>query len=255
MARLKLILSLIVIVALVAIVAIQYQTGISLHAENENLRRQLAELSQLRAENERLSNLVAHADSSAAQEQLLELLRFRAEVTSFRKQTNELEVLRRQNQQLSEHFAARENVAVPKSGDKLPPDVPAEDIHPKEAWVYAGYTTPDAALQSTTWAMSQINKEIFMAGIDPDSRETKYKEADFEKQAPEESEKIQAFRIVQRYARDDTAFLTVYIEDSREGHDGKTVNLSFKYNGGQWQMVGPAGEELSRMHSAPGALP
>lgn len=55
----------IVIVAVGTPLILQHQSQLKLHAENTALRRQIDQLAQLTADNERLSNLLAHAASSA----------------------------------------------------------------------------------------------------------------------------------------------------------------------------------------------
>src|SRR5438128_9578846 len=66
--------------------ALQYQAGVRLREENQSLRQQLEQLNQVAEENERLSNLVARANSPQTNGPLSELLRLRAEVSRLRKE-------------------------------------------------------------------------------------------------------------------------------------------------------------------------
>ena len=69
---------------------------------SELLQEQAARLAELAAENQRLSNLVAQARTTALPEdQFRELLRLRGEIGPLRQAASELDRLRTTNQQLS----------------------------------------------------------------------------------------------------------------------------------------------------------
>jgi RNA polymerase sigma factor (sigma-70 family) len=87
----KLLLAGALIVAVVLPLVIQHQTGVQLREENRSLRRQVDEASQLKAENSRLSGLLASQKVSdgLTRAQLSELLRLRSEVTRLRQQTTQ----------------------------------------------------------------------------------------------------------------------------------------------------------------------
>jgi hypothetical protein len=94
--------SAIVVAGAVVPAAIQHQNQIKLRQENQTLRQQLDQLSKLREENDRPSNLVAQASNSKLQasEQFSELLGLRAEVGQLRQQTIELATLQKEYQQI-----------------------------------------------------------------------------------------------------------------------------------------------------------
>jgi len=79
---------------------IQHCAQVKLHAENESLRLQAERSAQLRAENNRLSNLVVQEKSALSDDQFRELLKLRGEVAMLRKQTNAIQKLREENRQL-----------------------------------------------------------------------------------------------------------------------------------------------------------
>jgi hypothetical protein len=81
-----------------------------LRENNELLGEKISRIAQLEAENERLSNLVVSAKSSAPQPSgpFRELLRLRGEVGTLRQQTNELGGLRKANSRLSQAVADAE---------------------------------------------------------------------------------------------------------------------------------------------------
>jgi len=68
---------------------IQNQAKVTLREENQALRLQMGAMTSLQAENDRLSNLLAQANSSQARPDY-ELLRLRGEVGLLRRQTNEM---------------------------------------------------------------------------------------------------------------------------------------------------------------------
>ncbi len=100
MNKLKLIIGLIVVAGTVTIWTVQHQVERRLVSENESFQRQLERMTQLEADNERLSNLLAQANSALPNAQFTELLKLRGEIGLLRQQTKELQILREQNQQL-----------------------------------------------------------------------------------------------------------------------------------------------------------
>jgi hypothetical protein len=104
-----------VLIACALIVFQQRQAQDKLRAEDESMRRQIA---QLKADNEKLSNFAAQTKSSSSlpDDQFNELLKLRGEVGLLRRQvddlcqqTNSLGKLRDENQQLQARDAAAQN--------------------------------------------------------------------------------------------------------------------------------------------------
>ena len=133
--------------------AVEHQAGLRLGQDNRALRQQLGQLAGLVAENERLSNLVAQASHSPSlpNDQLKELLRLRGEVGVLRQQSKELETLREENRQAR---TALESSPKPQSTSPAGGAATA-DYWPRDSWTFAGYASPDAALQSFVWAASK----------------------------------------------------------------------------------------------------
>jgi len=92
-----------VLIACALIVFQQRQAQDKLRAEDESMRRQIA---QLKADNEKLSNFAAQTKSSPSlpDDQFNELLKLRGEVDVLRRQTNELVQLREENRQMQKEF-------------------------------------------------------------------------------------------------------------------------------------------------------
>ena len=137
---------------------VNYQHRARLQQENESLRENLARLSQLARENERLSNALQLAQSaqSVARDQQRELLRLRSEVGGLREEKRQWDSLKAQQ------------AANLKAADTARPNQP-ERI-PRAAWAFAGYSSPEAALESIAWAMSQGDVKAFLASVTPEAQ-------------------------------------------------------------------------------------
>jgi hypothetical protein len=114
---------------------IQRQSLVMQREENQALRQQIYQLAKLEAENDRLSNLVARAQSTA-DDQLHELLRLRGEVGSLRRQTKELGKLQSENQRL------RSSLLTSKPATQTP--LIRESL-PRQSWAFVGYADPESA--------------------------------------------------------------------------------------------------------------
>ena len=88
--------SAVVVAAVATPLAIQQRAQSQLRAQNESLRRQGDQLTELQAENAKLSNLVAQAQAAAPDWRMDELLRLRGEVGSLRRQLAEAGQIQKQ---------------------------------------------------------------------------------------------------------------------------------------------------------------
>jgi hypothetical protein len=132
-ARTALIAIVIVIGAAAAALVKQNQAQVKLIQENADLRQQVDQLAALQADNERLSNQLAQAQSGGgggqrlAPDQLRELVKLRGEVSLLRSQKNqlqsqssELENLREENRQLRDRPSAQ---AAAPAAPRIDPEV------------------------------------------------------------------------------------------------------------------------------------
>lgn len=236
MTKLKLGIVTIVIAGMATLLAVQHHAQVKLHEEYGALRDRVDQLSGLAVENNRLSNLVAHANSSLANDQLKELLRLRSEVGLLRRQTNELAKLREENRQLRATLAVGEALLSTNS----PPMTPPENIFPKESWAFAGYATPEAALQSFTWAMSTGDVRTFQASMSPDGQQQlagKYEgksDAEIAASMVSDMDKTSGYRILGKdVASESEVTLTIYI-------DGEATQARIKMQkiGNDWKFAG-----------------
>ncbi len=135
--------SLIIVTLVAASVAIplviQHRDQVKLRQSNQFLRQQMDQLSQLRIENERLSNLVAEAKSpqQLANDQFNELLRLRGEVGVLRQEISEMRKQKPANTQTLTSASETSRPPMVAFGTEL------SDM---------GATTPERAVTSLIWA-------------------------------------------------------------------------------------------------------
>src|SRR5882672_10157724 len=93
------VISAVLLVAAAALLVIQQQAIRRLSRENQTLDQQANQLTQLTAENERLSNLVTQATGAQlhANEQEGELLKLRGEMGRLRQADKDLDTMREEN--------------------------------------------------------------------------------------------------------------------------------------------------------------
>ena len=183
----------------------------------------------LMAENERMSNLVAQANSpqSLPDDQSLELLRLRGEAGLLRRQTRELEAVRNENLQ------ARGGGAAPTAG-----------YWPRGAWAFAGYASPDAALQTYLWSANNGDLKALRASATGEVRKQMDEElggkseTEVSNMARDHIASLKSVRVLNREVQaDDAVVLTAVFE---ERTNTQTVKLLMKKVGNDWKFSGPA---------------
>ena len=98
MTRFKIILiGAIAIAGVAASLVIQHQAQVKVRENDAALRQQDSRLAELAVEHQRLSNLIAQANSAAAMDRTAELMKLRSQAETLRKQTNELQKQRVEN--------------------------------------------------------------------------------------------------------------------------------------------------------------
>ena len=217
-----------------------HQDRLRLREENKTLRQQLAQMASLGAENERLSNLVSEVSRprSVSDDQLGELLRLRGELGVLREQSKELEALRNANRKVSTPLdsSLKAQSAAPAGA------AATADYWPREAWVFAGYASPDAALQSSFWASNQGDVKTFLGGIEGEILQKVQKDSEGKSEdelsakAIAEVASLKSVRILNREVRaEDTVVLTAEFE---EGNSTHTTKLLMKKFGNDWKLSG-----------------
>jgi hypothetical protein len=220
--------------------SLEHQTGLGLREENAKLRQQLGQMTGLAAENERLTRLLAETrrPQSLSDDQLRELLRLRGEVGVLREQSKELETLRNENRRAS---ATLENSAKAQSAAPMGA-VATADYWPRDSWAFAGYTSPDAALQSSFWAASKGDVTTFLGGLEGDILQQVRKDAEGKSgdemcaKTMAEVASLKSVRILSREVRaEDTVVLTgEFVEENGT----QTNKLLMKKYGNDWKLAG-----------------
>lgn len=226
--------ALVVAVAIIAALwTLERDANRRLRAQNAMTRRLSAQLSDLEFQNARLSNIVAQITTPLADEQLAELAKLREEVQKLRRQTNDVVALQTQLSRLRNELASARG----SMGSNAPPDVPAQDIYPRDSWKFSGYDTPENTLESVTWAISQGDESSYMAGLSPELSQEMQGElngADFSETGPLELGDVTGFRIADRQAvSDDEVIYTLYMDG-----EGDQVDMVLDYVNGAWVIVG-----------------
>jgi hypothetical protein len=200
-------------------------------------RHLLARLNDLEVENFRLSNTVAQANTPLSEIQLAELDRLRDEVQSLRRRTNDIVTLQTELRRVrAELSKTREEMA-----SNGPPNVPPDDIYPRDSWTFAGFDTPEDTLESVTWAISEGDQDTYLAGLSPDLREEmqlQLADGSFGEAGPTEMSGATGYRIVDRETvSDNERNFTVYMDG-----DGGIVSLTLTNGGDGWKVSGENGE-------------
>ena len=210
-AKLRFVIFVVAIIALAVLLGKLYEARRQLRSQSASLQEQFRRLEDLEAENTRLSNIVARASTPLSEVQLAELQQLRAEVESLRNRTNEIAALRAELTRLR-------GVLSQAGGSSAagPPDVPAEDIYPRDSWEFAGYDTPENAIESLMWAVSQGDQDTYAAGLTPelqDDLQDDLANGSFATDAPLEMGDITGYRIVDRNViSDGEVTITVYVD-------------------------------------------
>jgi len=235
----KFVVSAIAAIGLASILVWQHFSNESLRQDNDALQQRLAAFKELSD----ATTPAAIDDAALNEDQHAELLRLRAEATQLQSQTNQITVLTEANQKLRDSLrAARTPVDATASKKKGPEDALPQDIHPKDSWAYRGYSTPDATIESTLWAMMHGDKDAALRAFSPDMLPDMAKQLEG-KDFAEEMKKMNMaeFRVLDRQQiSPDEMILSVYT--ARQDENGNNVNNSqedtvFRRINGEWKVT------------------
>ena len=235
-------------VALTAGVIVQTMRVSTLNTQNAVLRQQLADL---QAQVDHLSTAAAQPKApSVSDEDRSELLRLRNQAAQLKQVTNELQRLRGQVQQLqAAHQQAR--AVAPPAAD--PNSATATGSVPRESWSFVGYATPESALQSAIFAMSQGDYSTFLASMTPE--EAARMQKTFEGKTPEqiseegkrETARATSFQVLSKQElAPDRVMLNVFVA----GED-RAQRLIMQKIGEEWKWAGNANRRQQQTVPAP----
>lgn len=195
----------------------------------DSSRQLLARLNDLEIENFRLSNTVAQANAPLADLQLAELDKLRQEVQLLRRRTNDIVTLQAELRRIRTELLSARNA--------MASNVPPGDIYPRDQWTFAGFDTPEDALESLTWAISEGDEDTYLAGLAPELRmemQSTLGDGSFANAGPLEMSNATGYRIVDRESVSDSErIFTVYMDG-----DGNEVSLTLTNSPDGWQVSG-----------------
>lgn len=220
-----------VMIGLAAGLVIQTVRHSALSTANQQLEQRIAEFQTQLATPDQPAAPVA--STGIGEEQQIELLRLRSQASQLRAATNESQRLRAQMDQLR---ASRQPTVAPSAAGAGA----AGEAVPKEAWSFAGYATPEAALQAVLAAMTHGDYNAYVAALSPE--EAQRVSEQFGGKTPEEisekwrrqTEKLTSYRIVdQDAASAEETVLIVYMAGEK-----KLLPMQMRKVGQEWKYAG-----------------
>ena len=214
-----------------------------LRVENQSLRKQLEAFTAQSLAPQRAETVVTPTSEPPDSE----LIRLRGEVVTLRHEKNELERVRKENENLritqtQERERARAEVAAAQA--QRPAPQPVGKL-PRDAWTFAGYENPEAALQSLLWAGAAGNSETLLASFTPEQLKRMQTEDGANRSEQEvldrmakQISKIKGFQILTVDSRSaDEAVVTMFLE-GLEGSE-QTQRMKMQRVNNAWRLAGP----------------
>jgi len=219
-----------IVVGLAAGLVIQGVRFGALRQANQQLQRDVSELQRQVAEREQ--SAAPGASAAMTEEERGELLRLRNQAAQLRTATNELQRLRAQAIQLGAPAAQTTGVPSQTAG------AATGEAIPRESWSFAGYATPEAAVQSLMFGMSQGNYDVALASLTPDEagEETRNKTPEqLREQWLRDTARISTYRILDRdeISAEETV-LMVYATGEKKA----VLPMKMKKVGEEWKFAG-----------------
>jgi len=224
MSKLKLgTISAVVIGGLVASLVVQHQSLARLREDNRSLQQQVEELRD--AKNQLAQVAVDQDELAKRQRDQSELLRLRGEVGVLRRQTKELDAL---EASLKTQSAGTVETAA------------TADYWPRDSWAFAGYASPDAALQTFVWAASEGDLKTLLGSVTGEAQKRIEKdlegksEGEASRKAIDDAINLKSVRVYHRNVQsDDTVIIQAGYENGRITYVEK---LFMKKIGNEWKL-------------------
>jgi hypothetical protein len=235
MTKLKLAtISTVAIGGLVTSLVVQHQSLARLRQDNRSLQQQVEELRD--AKSQLAKAAVDPGELAKRQRDQSELLRLRGEVSVLRQQTKELDALRSENHQVR---AALEASLKTQSAGTVE-TVATADYWPRDSWAFAGYASPDAALQTFVWAASRGDLKTLLGSVTGEAQKRIEKdmegksEGEASLKAIDDAINLKSVRVYHRNVQsDDTVIIQTGYENGRVTYAEK---LFMKKIGNEWKV-------------------
>ena len=182
-----------------------------LQAENEALRAEVAEL-KARAEAEAQSTSTRDTELKRLQADARDAVRLRGEITQLRSGSKDSESLRAENQRLKAENQSLRSAGAAAAATPAP-TAPAAGDFPREAWTFAGYQTPEAALISAIYSMQQGNPKQYFDSLTTEEQLRMTKA--WENKTPEE--------IAAKHVSDTSKITSIKVLSTQETAPGQMV--------------------------------
>jgi hypothetical protein len=193
-------------------------------------------------------NVDSETDADAADK--LELLRLRNEVRQLREGAKELDKLRAE---LAASKVENSGLRAAQAGGQSP-STNAPGLVTRQDWRFVGYSSPEATLQSFTYAMGSGDFDAFLAALAPADRElfmnnSQMTKEKFAAEAAQGAEKMVGYRILGRdpASTDEKVILAIEVLEA----DGKSKQqpLTFIRDGQEWRMSQEGRKQRNRTPS------
>jgi RNA polymerase sigma factor (sigma-70 family) len=237
--KLKITVAAAVLAAAGTALVLQHQAGNQLRADNADLQRSVAQLTE-EAQAARQAVLPPTQESSRQNGSLAELLRLRGEVARLQQQAIEPKPA----------ATASAKAAPPAMADRHgEPFVVGGDFVPVEQWGNAGSTTPEAAAMTMMWALLSKNLQLMNDNREPLTEEFKRYLAENNPRALNEEimleqtasmlNGVQAMRanvLKTSLEKPDEAHLELVFKRHPSAQGVETITMPLKSIGGRWRM-------------------
>jgi RNA polymerase sigma factor (sigma-70 family) len=231
MTKLKVALGTVVAAGIGTTLVLERQAQAKLGEDNRVLQQQVEQLTRLSEANQGLSDLLAQGSTNGSPLDQLGRLR------------NEAAQLRQQKRGLEQALAENRQLRSARAGESARPLSPSERwpnplfVLPKESWTFAGYATPETAVQSMLWAGLSGDAEAILNSSVPEMRDEAKTQAAKERMATIISGNMKRWsglRILEKQTlADDEVAFTVHAQ----GVDS-VFKLKFKRIGAEWKANG-----------------
>jgi hypothetical protein len=118
----------------------------------------------------------------------------------------------------------------------------ADVTYPKESLSFAGYATPDSAMETWVWAVCNGDRSNIMRSLTPDAQKVWEEmlagktDKQMRDEAVQNADKLQGLVIHKKKVVSDD---TVILYESMIGHAGEVEKMEVKKIGGEWKLNGP----------------
>jgi len=226
----------------IALIILLLASGAALYLEHSAKTKAQEDLAHLRTQLDTAQTDLAKQDQQTKARET-ELNKLREATKDIYKLRNEAAQLQKEKQTAAQLRAENQQLRSTQTSSAVQPQSAHDDNSiAKENWAFAGYATPEAALQSVAWAMREGDPKTMLSAVTDDEKARMGKEwankseAEISADNNKGMSKITGFRILEKkIISDDEVVLSVYAEGK-----GDMTKFSIKRIGNEWKFGGRA---------------